>query len=162
MIQYFKLELNSTRYTIILDLIEKFVKENPYYSSEKIFEILKVLSNHQKLERKLEVIIKGEKFRIFFFIFLLPILIGAISGMFPFFIFITGNINSLILIDFTSLTNFYYTLLIFILFTSSISITSNNFLKVIKYQKKFLIIIISNLLFILTFLSSFIGALNFI
>ncbi len=165
MIQFFKLELNSIRYTAILDLIEKFVAENPYYSSEKIFEILNLLHNHQKLEKKLGIIIKGEKFKIFFFIFLLPILIGAISGMFPFFILITRNINSItpvILIDYSDLMNFYYTILIFIVFTSSISITSNYFLKVIKYRKKFLIIIISNLIFILTFISSFINALNFI
>ena len=165
MIQYFKLELNSTRYIVILDLIEKFVTENPYYSTEKIFEILHILHNHQKLERKLEIIIKGEKFKIFFFIFLLPILIGAISGMFPFFILMTRNINSItpaILFDYNNLMNFYYILLIFIVFTSSISITSNNFLKVIKYRKKSLIIFISNLIFILTFISSFINTINFI
>ena len=165
MIQYFKLELNSTRYIVILDLIEKFVTENPYYSTEKIFEILHILHNHQKLERKLEIIIKGEKFKIFFFIFLLPILIGAISGMFTFFILMTRNINSItpaILFDYNNLMNFYYILLIFIVFTSSISITSNNFLKVIKYRKKSLIIFISNLIFILTFISSFINTINFI
>ncbi len=165
MIQFFKKELNSIRYSVILDLIEKFVSENPYYSTEKIFEILNILRNHQKLESKLEIILKGEKFKIFFFIFLLPILIGAISGMFPFFNLISRDINIIspvILNDYTYLMNFYYTILIFIVFTSSISITSNYFLEVIKYRKKILIIIISNLIFILTFLSSFINVLNFI
>ncbi len=165
MIQFLKLELNSIRYSVILDLIEKFVSSNPYYSTEKIFEILNILRTHQKLENKLEVIIKGEKFKIFFFIFLLPILIGAISGMFPFFNLITRDINIIspvFLINYSNLMNFYYTILIFIVFTSSISITSNYFLEVIKYRKKFLIIIISNLIFILTFLSSFINVLNFI
>ena len=164
-LQFFKLELNSIRYTIVLDVIDKFVSENPYYSTEKIFEILNILYKHQKLEKKLEIIIKGEKFKIFFFIFLLPILIGAISGIFPFFILITGNINPItptILFDFSNLKNIYYLLLIVFVFTSSISITSNNFLKIIKYRKKFPIILISNLIFILTFLSSFINTLNFI
>jgi hypothetical protein len=165
MIQFFKLELNSIRYSVILDLIEKFVSENPYYSTEKIYDILNILHTHQKLENKLEIILKGEKFKIFFFIFLLPILIGAISGMFPFFTLIWRDLNILspvILIDNSNLMNFYYTILIFIVFTSSISITSNYFLEVIKYKRKFLIIIISNLIFILTFLSSFINVLNFI
>lgn len=164
-IQFFKLKLNSIRYTVVLDLIDKFVSENPYYSTKKIFEILNILYKHQKLERKLEITIKGEKFKIFFFIFLLPILIGAISGMFPFFILITGNINSItptVLFNFSNLKNFYYLLLIFFVFTSSISITSNNFLKIIKYRKRFLIIFIANLIFILTFLSSFLNTLNFI
>ncbi|MFX1377769.1 MAG: hypothetical protein ACFFA4_01630 [Promethearchaeota archaeon] len=164
MIQYFKLELNSKRCSLILDLIEKFVTENPYYSNEKITEILNILYNHQRLEKKLEIIMKGEKFKIFFFIFLLPILIGGISGMVPFFLLITRNINSInptFLIDFSNMANFYYTLLIFIVFISSISITSNYFLKVINYQNKLLIIIISNLIFILTFISSYINALNF-
>jgi len=163
-IQFFKLELNSVRYTVVLDIIEKFVTENPYYSTEKIFDILNILHNHQKLENKLEIIIKGEKFKIFFFIFLLPILIGAISGMFPFFILITENFNSFsptYLFDFSNLTNLYYIFIIFFVFSSSISITSNNFLKIIKYRKKFLIIFISNLIFILSFLSSFINTINF-
>lgn len=165
MIQFFKQELNSIRYSAILDLIEKFVSENPYYSTEKIFEIINILRSHQKLENKLEIILKGEKFKIFFFIFLLPILIGAISGMFPFFNLITRDINIIspvILNDYSNLMNFYYTILIFIVFISSISITSNYFLEVIKYRKKIPIIIISNLIFILTFLSSFINVLNFI
>ncbi|MFX0038420.1 MAG: hypothetical protein ACFFCY_04420 [Promethearchaeota archaeon] len=165
MIQYFKLELNSTRYLVILDLIEKFVTENPYHTTEKIFEIINLLHNHQKLEKKLEIIIKGEKFKIFFFIFLLPVLIGSISGMFPFFILMTRNINSISptnLVNYINPINIYYILMIFIAFISSISITSNYFLRVIQYRRKFLIIFISNLIFILTFISSFINTVNFI
>jgi hypothetical protein len=165
MIQSLKLELNSIRYILVLDLIEKLVTENSYYSTAKIFEILSMIRNHQKLEKKMETIIKGEKFKIFFFIFLLPVLIGAISGMFPFFILISGNLNSITpinIIDYNNLMNNYYILLIFIVYASSISITSNYFLNVIKYRKKFLIIFISNLIFILTFISSFLNILNFI
>ncbi len=165
MIHFLKLELKSIKYSMILDAIEKFVVENANYSSEKIFDILEVIHKHQGLEKKLEVIIKGEKFKIFFFIFLLPILIGAISGMFPFFILITRNINSsnyILLIDFHNLINIYYIIVINFIFISSISITSYYFLKIINYQKKFLIIFISDLVFILTFISSFLNALSFI
>ncbi|MFW9972062.1 MAG: hypothetical protein ACFFDF_17870, partial [Candidatus Odinarchaeota archaeon] len=165
MIQYFKLELKSARYVIILDLIEKFVNENPYYSSIKISEILNIINDHQKLEKKLEVIMKGEKFKIFFFIFLLPILIGVISGMFPLFLFINSNITlitSLNLTDYNSLTNLYLIILIFIVFISSITITSTYFLKVISHRNKNLIIIISNLIFTLSFLLSFFNILNLI
>ncbi|MFX1418492.1 MAG: hypothetical protein ACFE9N_06190 [Promethearchaeota archaeon] len=164
MIHFFKLELNSIRYNVILDVIDKFVAENPYSSTEKIFDILNILYKHQQLEKKLEIIIKGEKFKIFFFIFLLPILIGAISGMFPFFILMTRNINSngpITLIGFNNIINFSYIAIIFFVFISSISITSNYFLEIIKNQKKYLIILVSNLIFILTFICSFINILNF-
>ncbi len=165
MIQFFKLELKSMRYNVILDAIEKFVAENANYSSTKIFEILHVVHKHQELEKKREVVIKGEKFKIFFFLFLLPLLIGTISGMFPFFVLITSNINSITsasLIDFSNLISIYNIFLIFFVFISSLSITSINFLKIINIQKKFLIILISNLLFILTFLISFTNILNLI
>ncbi len=165
MIQSLKLELYSMRYMVILDLIEKFITENSYYSTEKIYKILNILHNHQILEKKLEIVIKGEKFKIFFFIFLLPILIGAISGMFPFFILMTSNISSTTsvnLFDYNNLMNFYYIFMIFITFTSSISITSNIFLKIIQYRKRFHIIFISNLIFILTFISSFMYIIDFL
>lgn len=164
-IDFLKLELKSIKYSIILDAIEKFVVKNANYSSEKIFDILKVIHKHQDLEKNLEIILKGEKFKIFFFIFLLPILIGAISGMFPFFILITGDLNSsniMILIDFSDVKNIYYILVINIVFLSSISITSNYFMKIINYKNKLPIIFISNLLFILVFIASFSTALSFI
>ena len=150
---------------IILESIDKFVTENAMFSSEKITEIVNLIYKHQKLEKKLDTIIKGEKFKIFFFIFLLPILIGAISGMFPFFGLLTRNINLLVptsSFGFTNLFNIYYIFILSIVFISSISITSNNFLKIINYQKKFLIILITNLIFVLTFVASFINTLNII
>ncbi|MFX1389631.1 MAG: hypothetical protein ACFE9Z_06150 [Promethearchaeota archaeon] len=165
LIRHFKVELNSIRYTAVLEAIERFIGENPYYSNEKIFDLLNVLQKHQKLEKKLEIIIKGEKFKIFFFIFLLPILIGAITGMFPFFTLITRNISSinlLIFIDFNNLINIYYLATLLLIFTFSISIISSYFLKIIKFNNKFIVILITNLLFVLTFISSFICTLNLI
>ncbi len=164
-IQFFKLELNSIRYSIILETIDKFVSENAMFSSEKIIDIVNLVHRHQKLEKKLEIILKGEKFKIFFFIFLLPILIGAISGMFPFFGLMRNNINSIFptfSFSVSNLVNVYYIILLSIVFISSISITSNNFLNIINYKKKFLIILISNLIFILTFISSFFNTINMI
>ncbi|MFW9829049.1 MAG: hypothetical protein ACFFEY_15845 [Candidatus Thorarchaeota archaeon] len=159
----FKQKLNSVRYTVILDTIERFIGQNPYYSSEKIFNIIELLNKHQNLEKKLEIIIKGEKFKIFFFIFLLPILIGAISGLIPFFTLITRNtnqINTLLLFDFNNGINISYLIVLYLTFTFSISITSHNFLKIIKYRKKFLIILLSNLIFVLTFFLSFYNTIN--
>ncbi|MFX0106196.1 MAG: hypothetical protein ACFE75_12000, partial [Candidatus Hodarchaeota archaeon] len=165
MIDFLKLELKSVKYSIILDAIEKFIVENANYSSEKIFDILKVIQKHQDLEKKLEIILKGEKFKVFLFIFLLPILIGAISGMFPFFILITRDLNSsniMLLIDLTDVKNIYYIFIINVIFLSSISITSSCFMKIINYKKKLPIIFISNIIFILVFITSFFTTLSFI
>ncbi|MFW9900288.1 MAG: hypothetical protein ACFFDY_03260 [Candidatus Thorarchaeota archaeon] len=165
MIQFFKLELNSKRYFIILKAVDKFVSENAKDSSEKIIDIINLVYKHQRFENKLKIILKGEKFKIFFFIFLLPILIGAILGMFPFFSLMTRNINSLFptySFGFNNSVNIYYIIILSIAYISSISITSNSFLNIINYQKKFLIILITNMIFILTFMSSFINTLNMI
>ncbi|MFX1327102.1 MAG: hypothetical protein ACFE91_03030 [Promethearchaeota archaeon] len=165
MIQFLKLELKSLRYNLILDAIEKFVKENASYSSEKIIDILNIIQKHQSLEKELAIIIKGEKFKILFFLILLPILIGAISGMFPFFILITSNINSnnpIFFDDLTNLINISHIVVTFIIFILSISITSNCFLKIINYTNKFLIILITNLIFLLSFTLSFLNTLSFI
>ncbi|GAH26134.1 unnamed protein product, partial [marine sediment metagenome] len=50
---------------------------------EKITQILNEISIHQKLENKLEIIVKGERFKVLLFLFLLPIIIGGIGGLFP-------------------------------------------------------------------------------
>ena len=164
-IENLKKQLNSIRFKIILDVLDKIVNQNPYFSSEKINEILFVISRHKKLEKKLELIIKGEKFKILFFIFLLPIIIGFIGGLFPFFFILTNN-NELgelsklnLLLELVFLKDF-----IIILFTliSTISLSSYYLMKIIKSTNKIFLISITNLLFILTFLISFINILQFI
>ncbi len=165
MIQFLKLELKSIRYKVILDVIEKVITKNANYSSEKIVDILIIISKHQNLEKKLDIIIKGEKFKIFLFIFLLPILIGAISGTFPFFILITENIslnNNTILTEMNNLVNINYLIIIFFVLLSSISITSNYFLNIIHHQNKPLLIFILILVFILAFFTSFMNVMSFI
>jgi hypothetical protein len=162
-IYFFKQELNSVRYNVILDAVERFTGDNPYYSTKKINDLLKILQRHQKLEKELELIIKGEKFKIFFFIYLLPILIGSISGLIPFFLLITKNINLTNpsnLFDFNNLINTFYFIILYLIFAFNISITSNYFLKIIKFRKKFLVILLSNLIFLLTFLISFFNIIN--
>ena len=164
-VDFLKLKMKNFRYDVIMDVIQKYINENSYYSSEKIFDLLKIISKHQKMGEKLEVIIKGEKFKIYFFIFLLPILIGAISGMIPFFIFIQENIdfdNNTFLNDMSTLIKTDYLIIILIVLILSVIITSNYFLNVINHQNKPLILFIIILIFILTFLSSFMNVMTFI
>ena len=157
-------ELKSLRYSIILDAIKKYIERSAYFTSDKIFEILTIINYHQKLERKLEVLLKGEKFKILFFIFLLPIVTGTISGLFPIFNIIIGNINltgNEVLLFFENSLDLFNIIIIIAVLLSSISITSNYFLKILCYTRKFLLILVSNTLFLLTFLISFINISNF-
>ncbi|GAH05103.1 unnamed protein product, partial [marine sediment metagenome] len=64
MLENLQIELSSTRFKIILDVIGKLVSKNAYISHKKINELLNEISNHQKLENQLEIIIKGERFRV--------------------------------------------------------------------------------------------------
>ncbi|MHA2037432.1 MAG: hypothetical protein ACW98X_13430 [Promethearchaeota archaeon] len=164
-IEGLKTELQSLRYVIILDAIKSFTEKSAYYTSDKILEILAIIHKHQKLEKKLEVIMKGEKFKILFFIFLLPIITGSISGLFPFFNIIIRNIGLVeneFLLFFGNPTNTFRLLIILIVLISSISITSNYFLKIICYIRRLPIILISNIIFILAFLISFMNISNFL
>ncbi|MFX0042030.1 MAG: hypothetical protein ACFE8L_03880 [Candidatus Hodarchaeota archaeon] len=160
-----KFELNSIRFKIILESIEKFVEQNAYFSSEKIFELLAILLKHQKLETKLEIIIKGEKFKAFFFIFLLPLITGVIGGMFPLFVLLNRNIqfnNDFSLIFLLDIVYFKDIIIVFLTLISIITITSYYFLKIINYNRRFPIVIIVNIMFILIFLISLLNVLNFL
>ncbi len=164
-IEVLKTELKSLRYVIILDAIKSYTERSAYYTSDKILEILTIIHKHQKLEKKLEVIMKGEKFKILFFIFLLPIITGSISGLFPFFNIIIRNINlveNVFLLFFENPLNVFSILIILIVLISSISITSNYFLKIICYIRRLPIILASNIIFILTFFISFMNISNFL
>ncbi|MBY8983772.1 MAG: hypothetical protein KGD65_01760 [Candidatus Lokiarchaeota archaeon] len=162
-LEVLKSELKSLRYVIIIDAIKKYTERSAYYTSDKILEILTIIHKHQKLERKLEVIMKGEKFKILFFIFLLPIITGSISGLFPFFNNIVRSINlvgSEFLLFFEGPINIFSIVIILIVLLSSISITSNYFLKIIYFVRKLPVILVSNIIFILTFLISFFNISN--
>ncbi|MHA1991263.1 MAG: hypothetical protein ACW98A_09890 [Candidatus Hodarchaeales archaeon] len=158
-----KKELKSLRYSIILDAIKKYIERSAYFTSDKISEILAIINKHQKLERKLDVLLKGEKFKILFFIFLLPVITGSISGLFPIFNIIISNISltgNEVLLFLENSFNLANLIIIIVVLISSISITSYYFLKILCYTRKFLLILVSNTLFLLTFFISFINISN--
>jgi hypothetical protein len=159
-----QIELKSIRYQIILDVIGKLVAQNAYLSHEKISEILNEISIHQKLENKLEVIIKGEQFKVLLFLFLLPIIIGGIGGLFPLFNFIIGNIslngNLSLSVLFKLLFTFDF-IIIFLSLLFCVNISSHYFLEIISHERKRILIVVSNVIFILAFFSTFISILNY-
>ena len=164
MLEKLQIELKSIRYKIILDVIGKLVAQNAYLSHEKITEILNEISIHQKLENKLEIIIKGERFKVLLFLFLLPIIIGGIGGLFPLFNFIMGNISlsgslrSSVLLE---LLFSYDFVIIFFSLLFCVYISSHYFLEIISYERKRILLLVSNMIFILAFFSTFINILNY-
>ena len=132
------------------------IDENAYYSSDKVFEILDIISKHRRLEKKLGIIIKGEKFKVFLFLFLLPIIIGAIGGLFPLVVMLTNsediNFNNY---SYTNYGNIIEVSIIFITLLLSNLITSYYFLKVIHYEKKNFIIFLSCAIYTLVFFITF-------
>ncbi|MFX0058714.1 MAG: hypothetical protein ACFE85_14525 [Candidatus Hodarchaeota archaeon] len=162
MLDFLKAELKSIRYDLVIDVIKKIIKQDTYKSSIKIFKILEILAHHRKLEKKLELIIKGEKFKVLFFLFLLPVIIGAIGGMFPFFMLLFGELNNNIRI--VLFFNFFLTKEMIFLFFSllgCINLSSFYFLKIIKNEKRFLLILIVNIIYTLVFFMSFFTVINF-
>jgi hypothetical protein len=154
-IKNLKVELKSERYNIILDTIEKMIENNAYYSSEKVMDIINTILKHRRLEEKLGIIIKGEKFKVLLFLFLLPLIIGAIGGMFPLIYLMTNYGYNSSNSNYINLINFFDLLIIFLTLLICNTITSYYFLKVVNYEKNYFIIFISNMLFILSFFISF-------
>ncbi len=157
-INLLKHELKSERYNLILDTIERMIEDNANYSSGKVLDIINTILKHRKLEEKLGIIIKGEKFKILLFLFLLPLIIGAIGGMFPLIIIMTNNTdvsNNFSYNDYISIINLFDLIIIFLTLLICNTITSYYFLKVVNYERNYTIIIISNIIFILSFFISF-------
>ena len=161
MIDLLKQQLVSIRYYLILDLIKELVNSNAQNSSKKVFSILKIISTHQKLEKKLEIVLRGEKLKVSLFLFLLPIIIGAIGGMFPIFTLLIGNLNLKEMINPRNLVELIFSMDFLIIYSTlliCVMISSFFFLKTIKSIrfKSFLALIclFYTLLFIISFLSA--------
>ena len=161
------LKLENYRYRIILKTLLRMLDENAIYTSEKIRSLLKLLYKHKSYEAELDIIIKSEKFKVFIFLFLLPLIIGGISGLFPYFLFINVMNYKVDELSFTDFSLNLYVLLInpeiifiFIILLSSNSITSFYFLKMIDANKKYMIISLTNLIFFLSFFISLMSIIN--
>ncbi len=164
MLENLQIEINSIRFKIILDVIGKLVSKNAYVSHKKINELLNEISKHQKLERQLEIIIRGERFRVLFFLFLLPIVIGGIGGLFPMFNIMINNISFSSNIHLSSLLELFFSydfVVIFLALWFCVYTSSYYFLKIISYERKNILIITSCIIYIIAFFSSFFNVLNY-
>lgn len=163
MMDNLKCELNSSKYQFILESIKKMVEENAYYTSSKVIEIVKIIRRHKKLEKDLNIIIQGEKFKIFTFLLLLPLVVGAIGGMFPFYTLLGQELNlgkEVINFAFVNSSKIITMFSILITLMSCIIITSYYFLKIINRERHSYIILLVVTEFILIFFLSYSTAIN--
>jgi len=159
-----QIEINSIRFKIILDVIGKLVSKNAYISHEKISELLNEISKHQKLESQLDIIIRGERFRVLFFLFLLPIIIGGIGGLFPMFNIMINNISFSSNIHLSSLLELFLSydfVVVFLALWFCVYTSSYYFLKIISYERKSVLITTASIIYIIAFFSSFFSVLNY-
>ncbi|MBN1216734.1 MAG: hypothetical protein JXA99_15005 [Candidatus Lokiarchaeota archaeon] len=161
-----KKKLNSFRYHTIINSILNMINEDSFQSSYKIIEIINILNYHRKLEDKLNIIMKGEKFKIFLFLLILPIITGSIGALLPFLPEISMSLISLgelgdTLLLFDSINPIDLLFIIMILLTSNL-ISSYYFLKIVYSRSKIFFMLISGLIFLFTFMLSLINIINFI
>ena len=164
MLENLQIETNSIRFKIILEVIGKLVSKNAYISHKKINELLSEISKHQKLESQLEIIIRGERFRVLFFLFLLPIVIGGIGGLFPLFNIMINNISFSSNIYLSSLLELIFSydfVVIFLALWFCVYISSYYFLEIISYERKSVLITTSCIIYIIAFFSSFFNVINY-
>ena len=165
MLDSFIFNLKSPRCKLILNVVKKMIHEDTYHTANKIWDLLEIISMHQKLEKRKRIIIKGEKFKSLIFIFLLPFILGVISGVFPSFFY---HINLLNNPEFTTTIPFYNNfdsfdlILIFGSFLLSNIISGYYFSKIIGIESKIIIIFTSNLFFVLIFIIILSISLNFV
>jgi hypothetical protein len=164
MLENLQIEINSIRYKIILEAIGKLVSKNAYISHKKINELINEISKHQILESKLDVIIRGEKFRVLFFLFLLPVVIGGIGGLFPLFNIMISNISFSSNIYVSSLLELFFSydfVVIFLALWFCVYISSYYFLEIISYERKGVLITTSCIIYLIAFFSSFFSVFNY-
>jgi hypothetical protein len=139
------------------------VEGNAYYTSSKVIDIVKMIRKHKELENDLKIIIKGEKFKIYTFLILLPLIIGAIGGIFPFYTLLGQNLEmNPDIINFAIFNSPTLGTLFSILFTlmSCLIITSYYFLKLINREKHSYMIFLVITEFIFIFFLSYTLTIN--
>lgn len=164
MMESLQYELKSFRFWIIIDVLKKILVENAFEASKKIIDLLEFMSKHRKLEKKLEIIIKGEKLKVILFFFLQPIILGAIGGMFPLFLLIfdfnsSYDINSMTF--FVLLTSHEFLIIFSSLLICNL-VSSVYFLKIINYERMIFLLFFSSILFILIFFLTFFNIISLI
>ncbi len=153
--------ISMPRFKTLLKSIKRNLTRNSYRTSNVIDEILKFLLKIRNYEKELELILKSEKFKVYLFIILLPLITGALGGVFPFFM----SLSEYFFLQ-NPISNVYYTinyldvLVIYVnLFICNL-ISSNYFLKVLNIRKRSLIFVITELLYSIAYYLSLLNTLS--
>ncbi|MHA1283467.1 MAG: hypothetical protein ACTSQP_13260 [Promethearchaeota archaeon] len=160
-ISILKEEFNSFHFNLILNSLIRMLKEDPLKTSKKIVNFINLVSYHKKLEKRLEVILNSEKFKVILFLFLLPSILGSIGGFFPFFSFLndqTLNLGYMKISYFVKLIRFLSIILTLLICNS---ITAYYFLRILDKKQNFYFILLSDIIFIFCLLISLTISLQF-
>ena len=164
LINRLKLEFNSPRYKIILNVIENMFEQSAYYTSEKISDILDIIDKHRRLEEKFKIIIKGEQFKVIVFVIALPIILGVLGGLLPLLVAIMEYMEDFERLEkvqnFYELVSIMDIIIVFIVLFLCNIISTYYFLKIIHYERSNIIIVISEILFVLIFCITLLFSIN--
>ncbi len=146
-----KLQFVQAQYRLIFDLISHTTKYDSEKASNVILELIEIVKANQEKAELIEDLFTGERFKVFMFIFLLPIIIGIISGFSPFFSAFLDFQN------FTSTIQINYLTISIILISLSICtiMTSYTFLQLVNYEHHKFLLFSPVILFIISFFASF-------
>ncbi len=165
LIDQLKLELDSPRYKVILNVIYTMLEKSAYYSSEKIADIIQIIEKHRRLEQKFKTVVQGKKFVVMVFVLLFPVILGTIGGMLPLIIAVIGSMDSVEKMEgiksLSELVDLFDVVLIFSILLSCTLITSYFFLKIVRYNRMPVILSLSTTIFIISFLQSLLYAISF-
>ncbi len=165
LIDQLKLELDSPRYKVILNVIYAMLEKSAYYSSEKIADIIQIIEKHRRLEQKFKTIVKGKKFMVMVFVLLFPAILGTIGGMLPLIIAVVSSMDSVETMEgiksLSELVSIFDIILIFSILLSCSLITSYYFLKIVRYNRISVLLMLSITIFIISFLQSLAYAISF-
>jgi hypothetical protein len=82
--------VNGRRTRLLLQNVNSSIELDSFQTSGRIVKLLDVIRKNIKIQNERKQIIKAEQFKAIVFIFLLPMILGVLSGLFPTFISLMG------------------------------------------------------------------------
>ena len=146
----------SNRIKILISYIQKMILKDSKVAHEKIHLIKERLNVQKSIEKQRIRQLKAQKIKIYCFLLVLPIILGIIAGLYPLFSEITlgvGNFQDVFTIgNFMSPNEFSVNPIFFFVGLLSFSlISSYNFTKVMLQQRTFPLMLLTCLIFIISF-----------
>jgi hypothetical protein len=150
----------SNRVKILISYVEKLILKDSKIAQSKLRKMNERLKLQRSIGKRRIQELKAQKFKIYCFVFVLPIILGVLAGLYPLFssiMEISGKITIADVLEYGSFSSswqinpvlFFFGLLLFAL------ISTYNFSKIILQQRWFPLLLLSCCIFLITFLLGF-------